>query len=92
MKGLPSEVAERFASRYSLELGHGVSRKIMAMATSMLAAVGGQAWDHVQEGQVKEGQAKNRSRKDLLCGAKQYVGLLEAGKRGKPVISRSARF
>ena len=70
LQGLLSEVSERFASRYSLELGHGVSHEVIAMATSMLAAVGGQAWAHVQEGQAKEGQTKNMSRKDLLCGAK----------------------
>ena len=75
VKGLPSEVSERFASRYSLELGHGVSREVMAIATSMLAAVGGQAWEQ-QTGEVP----KNMCRKDLLCGTKEYIGLLEAGK------------
>ena len=85
VNGLPSKVSERFASRYSLELGHGISREIMAMA--MLAAVGGQAWEQ-QTGEVP----KNMCRKDLLCGAKEYIGLLEAWERGKPVISRSARF
>ena len=93
VNGLPSEVAERFASRYFLELGHGVSREVVAMATAMLAAVGGHAWDHVNKGKVvKEGQAKNMSRRCLLVGAKHYVGLLEAGRQGKPLVSGSACF
>ena len=47
INGLPTEVADRFASRYFLELGHGVSREVAAMATAMVAALGGHAWDHV---------------------------------------------
>ena len=39
---------------------------------------------------VKEGQAKNMSRRCLLAGAKHYVGLLEAGRQGKPLVSGSA--
>ena len=61
------------------------------MATAMVAAVGGHAWDHVNKGKViKEGHAKNMSRRCLLVGAKHYVGLLEAGSQGKPVMLRYA--
>ena len=56
------------------------------MATSMLASVGGQAWK--EQGEVK----KNMSRRDLLSGAKDYIGLLEGGKRGKLVILKVCSF
>ena len=46
------------------------------MATAMVAAVGGHAWDHVdQEKIIKEGQSRNM--------ISHYVGVLEAGRKGK---------
>ena len=67
---MPYEVVERFATRYLLTLGHGVPREIAAMATAMVAAVGGRAWEHVeQEKLVKEGQSRNMSKISLLVGA-----------------------
>ena len=54
------------------------------MATAMVAAVGGHAWDHVeQEKLIKEGQSRNKSKKSLLLGAGHYIGVLEAGRQGK---------
>ena len=54
------------------------------MATAMVAAVGGHAWEHVeQEKLVKEGQARNMSKRSLLVGAGHYIGVLEAGSQGK---------
>ena len=67
-------------------MGHGVAREVTAMLTSMLASVGGQAWK--EQGEVK----KNMSRRDLLSGAEDYIGLFEVGKRDKPVILKSAHF
>ena len=91
INGLPSEVVDRFASRYSLTLGYGVPRKVAAMTTAMVAAVGGHAWDHMNQGKVvKEGQARNMNRMCLLVGAKHYVGLLEAGRQGKTFHLRCA--
>ena len=61
------------------------------MATAMVAAVGGHAWDHVNQGVVfKEGQARNMSRRCLLVGASHYVGVLEAGRQGKTFQLRCA--
>ena len=59
-------------------------REIAVMATAMVAAVGGHAWEHVeQEKLVKEGQARNMSKRSLLVGAGHYIGVLEAGRQGK---------
>ena len=92
INGLPSEVVDRFASRYYLALGYGVPREVAAMATAMVAAMGGYAWDHVdQEKIIKEGQSRNMSRKCLLFGASHYVAVLEAGKRGRS-LSRGVYF
>ena len=84
INGLPSEVVDRFAARYYLALGYGVPREVSAMATAMMAAVGGHAWGHVdQEKIIKKGQSQNMSRKCLWLGAGHYVGVLEAGRKGK---------
>ena len=91
INGLPSEVVDRFASQYFLPLGYGVPREVAAMATTMVAAVGGHAWDHVNQGTVvKEGHARNKSRWCLLVEASHYVGVLEVGRQGKTFHLRCA--
>ena len=56
------------------------------MATSMLASVGGQAWEC--QGELK----RNMSSRDFLTGARDYTGLLYGRKRGKPAILKVVLF
>ena len=86
MKGLPDEVCSRFAERYGLSLGPGVAREVTSMATSMLASIGGQAWECQGETKI------NMTRHDFLTRARDYAGLLEGGKRGKPAKLKSRRI
>ena len=82
-KGLPDEVCSGFTERYGLSLGHRVAREVTSMAISMLASIGGQAWEC--QGETK----RNVTRSDFLTGARDCTGLLEGGKRGKPAKLKS---
>ena len=57
INGLPSEVVDRFASRYYLALGYGVPREVVAMATAMVAAVGGARLGPCGAGEDRQGGA-----------------------------------
>ena len=86
INGLPSEVVDRFAFRYYLALGYGVPREVAAMATAMVAAVGGHAWEYVdQEKIIKEGQSRNMSRKCLLFGT---AATLRSWRQVREVVHR----